>query len=130
MTAELEHLVEEQDAVVGEADLARTRLRPAADQRGIRDGVMRRAKRPVGEQAGARRQQADDRVDRRDFERLVEGERRQDSRHAPGHHRLAGAWRSDQQQVVSTGGRDLERTPRQQLSSNVRQIRRRRAQGR
>ena len=45
--AELEHLVEEQHAVMGEADLARPRLRSAADQRGVRDRVVRRAKRPL-----------------------------------------------------------------------------------
>ena len=63
--AELEHLVEEQHAVVREADLAGTRLRPAADERRVGDRVMRRAKRPLGEQAAAGRQQTGHRVDRR-----------------------------------------------------------------
>ena len=43
---ELRHLVEEQHAVVREADFARPRLRAAADQRDVRDRVVRRPKRP------------------------------------------------------------------------------------
>ena len=123
VAAELEHLVEEQHAVMREADLAGTRLRSAADQRGVRDRVMRRAKRALGDQPRARRQQADDRVDRRDVERLVERQRRQDARHASRHHRLAGARRSDEQQVVTAGRGDLERAPREQLAADVGEIR-------
>ena len=54
----LEHLVEKQHAVVREADLARPRLRSAADERDVRDRVMRRAERTLGDEAAARRQQA------------------------------------------------------------------------
>ena len=56
------------------------------------------------------------------LERLVEGERRQDSRHAPGHHRFAGAGRTDEQQVVTAGRGDFERAPREQLSADVGEI--------
>ena len=47
MTAEFEHLVEKQHAVMREGDLAGPRLRSTADQRRIRDRVMRCAKRPL-----------------------------------------------------------------------------------
>ena len=52
--AELGHLVEEQHAVVREADLAGTRMLSAADERDVRDRVMRRAERPLRQQAACR----------------------------------------------------------------------------
>ena len=76
--AELRHFVEKQHAVMREADLARPRLLAAADERDVRDRVMRRAERPLGDQAVPGGEQAGDRVDGRDLERLVEDERRQD----------------------------------------------------
>ena len=54
----------------------------AADERDVRDRVMRRAKRPLAQQPRAGRQQAGDRVNRRRLERFVEGQRRQDRRDA------------------------------------------------
>ena len=45
--AELRHLVEKQHAVVGQADLARSRLRAAADERDVGDRVVRRPERTV-----------------------------------------------------------------------------------
>ena len=48
VAAELEHLVEKEHAVMREAHLARPRLRAAADQRRVRDRVMRRAERALG----------------------------------------------------------------------------------
>ena len=64
--AELRQLVEKQHAAVRQAQFAGPRIRAAADERDVRAGVMRRAKRPRANQAAARRQQAGDRVDRRD----------------------------------------------------------------
>ena len=130
VAAELEHLVEKQHAVMGEADFARPRLRSAADERGVRDRVMRRAERAI-DAAGRRPGGSSPATECTavDLERLVEGQRRQDARHAPRHHRLAGAGRTDEQQVVAAGRGDFERAARQQLSAHVRQIRRsRRAQ--
>ena len=40
----------------------------------------------------------------------------------PGQHRLAGAWRARQQQVVAARRGHFERSPRQQLATNVRKI--------
>jgi hypothetical protein len=51
--AELEHLVEKEHAVMRETDLTRPRLRTTADQRGVRDRVMRRAEWAIDQQACA-----------------------------------------------------------------------------
>ena len=56
------------------------------------------------------------------LERFVERQRRQDSRHPSRHHRLAGAGRTDQQQVVAAGRRDFERSARQQLTADIGKI--------
>ena len=48
---------------------------------------------------------------------------RHDPRDAPRHHRLAGAGRADEEQIVAAGRRDLERPSRQKLTANVREVR-------
>ena len=58
----------------------------------------------------------------RHLERFVEGQRRQNSRQPPRHHRLAGARRTDEQQVVSAGRGDLERAARQELAAHIGEI--------
>ena len=50
---ELGQLVKEEDAVVGETDLARRRRRSAADHAGVGDGVVRAAERAGGEEGFA-----------------------------------------------------------------------------
>ena len=119
---ELRHLVEEEDAVVGKRDLAGTRDGSAADERDVRHGVVRRAKGPLGQEADARRQGAGYGMNRRALERLVERERRQDARQPPRQHRLAGAGRAAEQQVVSAGRGDLERPAGEELAADVREI--------
>jgi IS5 family transposase len=54
-TIELRHLVEKQHAVMREADFSWPRRAAAADERDVRDGVMRRAKRALGQQPDAGR---------------------------------------------------------------------------
>ena len=120
--AELRHLVEEEHALVRQADLTRPRRLTAADERDIGDRVVRRAKRPFGHEPGAAGEEAGDRMDRRDLERLLERQRRQHPGHAPRHHRLSGAGRPHHQGVVPAGRRDLERAPRERLSVHVREI--------
>ena len=124
MAAELEHFVEEQHSVVREADFARPRIRSAADERRVGDCVVRRAKRTDGQQPCAWAEEAGDRVNRRRLERFRERQRRQDPRDPTRHHRLACAGRTDQQQIVSARGRDLERTPSEQLAADVGEIER------
>src|SRR5262245_13249091 len=53
---EFRHLVEKQHTVVRQRDLTRPRNSPTTNKRHIRDGVMRRTKRPLTEKADARRQ--------------------------------------------------------------------------
>ena len=66
-------------------------------------------------------------MNRRDLERLVERQRRQNARHAPRHHRLARAGRTDEQQVVAAGAGDFERATRQQLTADIGEVGDRRA---
>ena len=124
MTGELQHLVEEEDAVMGETDLAGTRLRAAANQRDVGDGVMRGAKGTIRQQTGASWKQSGNRMHRGHLERFVERERRQNARQPPRHHRLPRARWTDQQQIVTAGGCDLERAAREELAADVGEIRR------
>jgi hypothetical protein len=120
--AEFQHLVQKQHAVMGQTHLARPRLRPAAGKRGVRNGVMGCAKRPIDEKAGARRQQPGDRVHGRNFEGVVERQRRQDRRQPSRYHRLAGTRRTHQQQVVAASRRDFQRSPCQQLPAHISEV--------
>ena len=121
---ELRQFVEEQHAVMRERNLAGPGAQSAADQRGHRRGMMRRAERPpVGERAVL--DLARDRRDHRHFEQLRGRQRRQDGRQTRGEHRLAGAGRTDHQQVMTAGGRDLERALGAFLALDVGEIERR-----
>jgi hypothetical protein len=118
----LRQFVEEQHACMRERDLARPRLRTAADQRDAARGVVRRAVRrlaPAREihAAPARRR------DRGAFERLVFFQQRQDRRQARGQHGLAAARRPDEQEMVRTGRGHFERTARRGLAAHVGQVR-------
>lgn len=86
---ELRHFIEKQDAVVGQRDFAGTRGRAAADQAGIRDGVVRRAIGTGRDQGGARRQMAGHRVNLGGLQRLAQGHVGQDGGETAREHRLA-----------------------------------------
>ena len=100
---------------------------PAADDRGRRRRVVRRAERAACARAALRRQEPGDGVDPRDLERRVGAERRQDPGQPPREHRLARARRPGEQQVVPAGGGDLERAPRPLLAAHVGEVRHARA---
>ena len=68
---ELRQLIEKQHAVVGEADFAGRGRGAAAHEAGVRDRVMRRAKRPAGQQRLTGRQAADGAVNARRLDRLL-----------------------------------------------------------
>ena len=55
-------------------------------------------------------------------DRLVERERGQDSRHTPGHHRLARTRRADDEQVVAARTGDFNRPAREELAADIRQV--------
>ncbi len=124
---ELAELVEEEHAVVREARLARTWAGAAADDRGRRRGVVRRAKRRVSDERLSGREDAGDGVDPRHLERLLAREVGQDPREAAGEHRLPGARRAGEKEVLSSGRRDLERTAGALLASDVGKVGRRAA---
>ena len=123
--AELRHLVEEQHAVMREADLAGPRDRSAADERDIGDGVMRRAKRSLGEQADPGRQRCRRPNGSRALERLLERQRRQNAWQPAREHRLARTRRTDHQQVVAARSGDLQRPARDRLPAEIAKIERR-----
>ena len=117
-------LVEEQDAVVAERDFAGTRDGAAADQSGVADGVVRRAKRPRAHQAARIFEHAGDAVDARGLDGFLERHRRQDGGNALGQHGLAGAGRPEENNVVAAGAGDFQRALGALLSANVAQVHR------
>ncbi len=123
---ELRQLVEEEDAVVREARLARPRQRSSADEPGGGDRVVRRPERALPYQSVAV-VAPDDAVDAGHGDRLVGCQRGEDRRHATGEHRLAGAGRSGQQDVVASGGGDRQRPTRLAVAAHVGEIRARAA---
>ena len=119
---ELRQLVEEQDAVMGEARLPRAGMRPAADEAGRGDRVVRSAERPLGDEASTATAQAGEAVDAGDLQRLVARQGRQDPAEPPRQHRLAGPRRADEQRVVAAGSRDRQRADRRGLPADVAQV--------
>ena len=125
----LRQFVEEQDAVVGERDLAGLGMDAAADQSRHGGRVVGAAERaPVGQRPAGER--PGDRMDHRHFEQFARGQRRQDRRQPLGEHRLSRPRRAAHQQVVAPGGGDLERPLGALLPLDVAQVRLRPARAR
>ena len=124
---ELAELVEEEDTVGGQADLAGAqRPAAAADQRDERRLMMRGAEGRAFEQRTVGQGAAGRRMDPRHGERLRWREARQEPGQALGEHGLARAGRPDHQQVMATGRSDLERPATDRLSTHVGELRLRR----
>ena len=119
---ELGQLVEEEHPMVGQADLAGAGDVAAADQAGDRDGVVGGPERPRRDQAGARAEEPGRREHPGDLERLVALQRRQQAGQPPGQHRLAGAGRADEEEVVAAGGGDLQRAAGNALAAHVGEV--------
>ena len=102
VTGEFRQFVQEQDAVMGQADLSRPRDRSAPDQAGGRNAVMGCAERPLFHEAVVVREQTGTGVDPRRFQALFECHRRDHRRDPSREHRLAGTGRTDHQNVVDT----------------------------
>ena len=94
----------------------------AADQTGRRSRVMRRAERPMRHEGATVGQQAGDRRNARDFERLLLAHRRQDVGQPAREHGLPAAGRTDHQQVVAAGRSDPERALGDDVPADVGQI--------
>jgi hypothetical protein len=120
-TVELGQLVEEEHAVVREADLARPRHGPAATQARVADRVVRRAEGARGDEADAVRE-ARHRMNLGQLKRGLEFERRQYCRQPAREHRLAGAGRADQQDVVRAGRGDFERPLGRLLAADLAEV--------
>ena len=122
VAGELRQLVQEEQAVVGERDLAGARDHAAADESGVGDGVVRRAEGTVRDQAAVGVEYAGDGVDLGGLQRLLEAQGSEDGRKALGQHGLAGAGRADHQDVVSAGGGDLQRALGHLLAAHVLEV--------
>src|SRR5205823_9358377 len=97
----LEHLVQKENAMVCEADLARTRQGSTADKSGGRDRMVRRPERAHAFTHTAARENTGHGVNRDHFKSFVLAERRQYRRHSPREHGFAGARWPDQQDIMS-----------------------------
>ena len=115
-------LVEEEDAVVREAHLARRRVRAAAEEAGVGDRVVRRAEGALEDERLVGGERAGDAVDLRRLQRLVERHFREDGREAAREHRLARAGRPDHDHVVAAGDGHLHRALGAFLSAHVGEV--------
>ena len=122
VAGKLGQLVEEEQAVVRERDLAGARHDAAADEAGVGDGVVRRAEGPLRDQAGAGIEHAGDGVNLGGLERFVEGERGEDRRQALGQHGFAGAGRADHENVVAAGRGHFERALGGLLAAHIAEV--------
>ena len=121
---EFRELVEQQNAVMGKARLARAWASPATDDRRHRRAVVRGAKGRLLDQCAGAIQNASDGMNSRDLERRIAAERRQDAWEPPRKHRLARPGRTCQQEVVAAGGGQFKRAAGTLLSAYIGQIRR------
>ena len=120
-TAELRELVQKEQAMVGERDLARPRRHASPDEPDRRDRVVGRADGPLAPRSRVALEAAGG-VDGHGLERLRFAHRREQSRQAVGEHGLAGAGRADHEHVVPAGGRDLEDPLGRLLTPHVREV--------
>jgi hypothetical protein len=96
----------------------------ATDQRGHRAGVVRGDERRRQRQRALGRQPTGDRADGGQLQCLIGTQLRQQADQPLREHGLAGAGRADQQQVVATGRRDLQRGAGAALPHHVGQLQR------
>jgi len=124
---ELAQLVEEQNASMGERDLAGPQTNGAtADQRDHRAAVVRCTERRAAHHATDRQAHTGRGVHHGRGQRNLGSECGQQTRHALREHRLARAGRPDEQQVMAAGRGNLQSEPRGCLAAHVGEIGRRR----
>ena len=122
MPVKFRQFVQKQHAIVRQADFSGPGYRPAADQTGIRNCMVRSPERTRRNQSCLVRKQAGNRVDLGGFNRLVETHRRQNSRKPARQHGLTGTRRPDQHDVVPAGHRHFHRALRLILPFDVFEI--------
>ena len=120
--AELRQLIEEEDAAVAEADLARLGKMPAAHQPGVGDGVVGRAERALPDQRRIRGQQAADAVNLGDLQGFIVGHGGQYGRQRARQQGLAAARRPAHDHVVPPGGGHLQSALNVFLALDIRQV--------
>lgn len=98
------------------------RLGPAAAEGDGGGGVMRGPEGTFGDDARLP-QRPRDRVNLRDFQRLLEGKLRQHGGNGAGEHGLTAARRPDEQNIVSARHRHFQRPPRDGLSLDESEVR-------
>ncbi len=108
VAAELRQLVEEENARVGQTDLAGTRRRAAAGEAGAGHRVVRRAEGAHADDRVFSAREPRDGVDLRRLDHLLAAHIRQDGGETSRHHRLAGARRPDAEDIVPARGGHLE----------------------
>src|SRR5687767_8362794 len=97
------------------------RDRPAADEPGLRYGVVRRLERTLCYQSGSTGKTRH-RMDLRDLESFLKLQRRQDRRQTFSEHRLSGTGWADEQDIVPAGACNLERALCRRLTSNFGEV--------
>ena len=107
LALELRQFVEEEDAEMSQADFAWFGADAAADERCHACRMVRVAERTAAADRAVL-QFAGEALDHRDFERFAGVERGQEAGQACRQHRLAGAGRTQHQQIVAAGGCDFE----------------------
>ena len=105
---EFRQFIEEEDAVVGNADLARRWVCGSTEESDIADGVVRRAEGAFGNEGVRLVEQTTNAMDLGGFDRLIQSHRRNDRGNPLSQHALAGAGRADQQEIMSTGHGNLD----------------------
>jgi hypothetical protein len=119
---EFRELVEKEHAAMRKGDFTGTWTRPTAHDRRSRGSVVGSAKGRHRHEGPVRREQARNGVDAGHLESFLPRERRKDPRQAPSEHRLSGAGRTREQQVVRAGRSNLERPTSSFLAAHVRQV--------
>src|SRR5215471_10750403 len=118
----LGQLVEEEDAEMGQAHLAGMRDAASPDEPSSRDRVMRRAEGSLAHEPMPGREQAHHAPHGGHFDGFLQGERREDAAEAAREHGLAGSWRPDHDEVVTSRGGDFESALCPKVAAHVGEI--------
>jgi hypothetical protein len=122
--AKLRQLIEKQNAVVGEGDLAGTDGHSSTHKADAGDRVVWSSKRSTRQQPGPGKKPASYAVHRRSLECLFERQRWEDRRQRSSQHRLADAGSSPEQDTVSPRRGDFQGTFRRPLTADLAEVER------
>ena len=92
--AKFRQFVEEEHAAMGQGNFTRPRPGPAADQAGVADRMVRRAKRPCADERRVRGQQTGHGIDLGHLQRFIDAETRQNAGQGLGNEGFPGSWRA------------------------------------